>query len=66
MARKRPHLIPVYDAVVRCALNTPASLWLTLHRVLGSEETGVAERLRRVALQLSGPSRGGRTAASST
>lgn len=27
LARKRPHLIPVYDNVVRCALGRPAGPW---------------------------------------
>ena len=45
MARKRPHLIPVYDSVVKCALNEPEDLWLRLHAVLSDPDTGVRRRL---------------------
>ena len=45
MARKRPHLIPVYDDVVRCALDTPEELWLWMHAVMADPETGIRERL---------------------
>jgi len=34
MARKRPHLIPVYDDVVRCAVGNPPSWWSGLHEAL--------------------------------
>lgn len=31
LARKRPHLIPVYDDVLRCALGHPTNFWASLH-----------------------------------
>lgn len=34
LARKRPHLLPVYDDVVRCALGHPSRFWMQLHRAL--------------------------------
>lgn len=34
LARKRPHLLPVYDRVVRCALGSPRPYWLALHAAL--------------------------------
>ncbi|RNL79712.1 DUF6308 family protein [Nocardioides marmorisolisilvae] len=36
MARKRPHLIPVYDDVVRCVLGHPDNFWLELDEALRS------------------------------
>lgn len=45
MARKRPHLIPVYDSVVKCALEEPNPVWLTLHAVLADPDTGIRNRL---------------------
>jgi hypothetical protein len=32
LARKRPRLIPVYDARIRCQFGRPARFWLSLHR----------------------------------
>ena len=43
MARKRPHLIPVYDSVVRCALEEPKHVWLSLQAVLSDAGTGVRQ-----------------------
>lgn len=31
LARKRPHLIPVYDSVVKCAVGAPKNYWTWLH-----------------------------------
>ena len=45
MARKRPHLLPVYDNVVRCALGAPKQLWQSLHAVLATEEAPTRTRL---------------------
>ncbi|MEU4464101.1 DUF6308 family protein [Streptomyces sp. NPDC024017] len=36
LARKRPHLVPVYDQVVRCVLGRPESFWFDLHAALRS------------------------------
>jgi hypothetical protein len=34
MARKRPHLIPVYDQVIACLFGNPDHVWLRLHHRL--------------------------------
>lgn len=38
LARKRPHLIPVYDTVVRCFLGTPADFWSSLRSALRADD----------------------------
>lgn len=38
LARKRPHLIPVYDQVLSCALGRPTSFWADLQRVLVDDQ----------------------------
>lgn len=48
LARKRPHLIPVYDSVVRCALGEPQQVWLSLHAILADDETGLRRRLAQL------------------
>lgn len=45
LARKRPHLIPVWDHVVRCALGRPNGAWLWLDNLLRAEEAVVLRRL---------------------
>lgn len=50
LARKRPHLIPVYDDVVRCALGHPANFWLSLHHCL-SASPHLREALRALRSQ---------------
>jgi hypothetical protein len=45
LARKRPHLIPVWDHVVRCALGRPNGAWLWLENLLRAEEAAVLRRL---------------------
>ena len=45
LARKRPHLIPVYDAVVKCALGKPKSFWRSLHEAISADEHGLRPRL---------------------
>jgi hypothetical protein len=45
LARKRPHLIPVWDHVVRCALGRPDGAWLWLDSVLRAGEGAVLGRL---------------------
>lgn len=45
LARKRPNLIPVYDSVVKCALEEPHELWLGLQAVLADPDTGIRGRL---------------------
>jgi hypothetical protein len=44
LARKRPHLIPVWDNVVRCAFGRPEGAWLWLDDLLRARE-GVILRL---------------------
>jgi Family of unknown function (DUF6308) len=38
MARKRPHLLPVYDDVVRCHFGGPARFWVSLHNRLAQDD----------------------------
>ncbi|MGW3619140.1 DUF6308 family protein [Micromonospora arida] len=45
MARKRPHLIPVYDQVVRCLYGEPEKVWLRLHRRLAADRGVLREEL---------------------
>lgn len=44
-ARKRPHLIPVYDRVVACALGRPDNFWVALHDALVSDNLALNSRL---------------------
>ncbi|GIE85303.1 DUF6308 family protein [Actinoplanes regularis] len=37
IARKRPHLIPVYDRVIRCLYGRPQQVWVRLHDRLALE-----------------------------
>jgi Family of unknown function (DUF6308) len=46
LARKRGHLIPVWDHVVRCALGRPDGAWLWLDSLLRAEEAVVLRRLQ--------------------
>ncbi len=46
LARKRPHLVPVWDQVVRCALGTPVRPWTWLGERFSDPELPAA--LRRV------------------
>lgn len=45
-ARKRPHLLPVYDKVVNAALHAPAAFWLSLHSWM--QERSNVDRLNEV------------------
>ncbi|MCX4920217.1 DUF6308 family protein [Streptomyces sp. NBC_00687] len=45
LARKRPRLLPVYDRVVRCAVDRPPSFWLALHTALREDDAAVHRRL---------------------
>jgi len=45
-ARKRPHLLPVYDKVVNAALHAPDDFWLSLHRWM--QEQSNVDRLHEV------------------
>ncbi|MBD5785055.1 hypothetical protein IF650_02570 [Cellulosimicrobium terreum] len=45
LARKRPRLVPVYDAVVRSAVRPTASFWEALHASLRAEDRGLHEHL---------------------
>lgn len=49
IARKRPHLVPVYDRVIRCLYGRPQQVWLRLHDRLagdGAELRGELAALR--------------------
>jgi hypothetical protein len=48
LARKRPSLIPVYDRVVKCALNAPKDFWPTLADTLAASAADWAERLATI------------------
>jgi hypothetical protein len=37
MARKRPHLLPVYDQVIACLYGEPDHVWLGLHDLLAGD-----------------------------
>lgn len=45
MARKRPALVPVYDRVVRCALERPKGFWMWLHELLQTNDRALERRL---------------------
>ncbi|MEU8047597.1 DUF6308 family protein [Micromonospora echinofusca] len=45
LARKRPHLVPVYDEVVACAFRTRKGFWRWLHGRLGEQDAVLVERL---------------------
>ncbi len=45
MARKRPHLIPVWDKVVRCAFGRPRNAWLWLDDLLRQQDSELKTRL---------------------
>ncbi|MEU1884633.1 DUF6308 family protein [Micromonospora rifamycinica] len=46
LARKRPRLVPVYDAVVSCAYRTGTGFWEWLHGRLREEDGVLGQRLR--------------------
>ena len=48
LARKRPHLIPVWDNVVRCALARPASAWMWLDELLREQDGAVLHQLEKL------------------
>ena len=45
LARKRPRLIPVWDRVLRCALDRPATAWAALHFALAADGRRLHEEL---------------------
>lgn len=47
LARKRPHLIPVWDQVVRCALGRPqvGGVWESIDRLMRASDGAVTDRL---------------------
>ncbi len=45
MARKRPALVPVYDRVVRCALERPKGFWTWLDELLQTADGALERRL---------------------
>jgi hypothetical protein len=45
LARKRPHLIPVWDNVVRCAFGRPDGAWLRLDDLLRAREGMILRQL---------------------
>ncbi|WP_203843145.1 DUF6308 family protein [Winogradskya humida] len=48
MARKRPHLIPVYDDVVSCLFGRPDHVWLRLHDLLAADDGELHKELTHV------------------
>lgn len=48
LARKRPHLIPVYDDVVRCAYGTGKGFWAWLHDRLRTQDGIIQHRLSQL------------------
>lgn len=46
LARKRPHLIPVYDQVIRCLLGRPEKVWLKQHDQLAADDGALRQELR--------------------
>jgi hypothetical protein len=48
LARKRPHLIPVYDDVVRCAYRTGKGFWSWLHDRLREQDGVIEHRLNQL------------------
>jgi Family of unknown function (DUF6308) len=56
LARKRPHLVPVYDSVVRCALGAPEGMWRWLARHFADTDAGLAEHLEAVRERAGVPS----------
>lgn len=51
LARKRPHLLPVYDNVVRCVLNEPNSFWSSLHAALRDDGCSLDHQLQKIRTQ---------------
>lgn len=47
-ARKRPRLIPVYDAIVRDQVGAPAAFWPSLRDALADNDRGLHSRLLRI------------------
>jgi hypothetical protein len=45
MARKRPHLVPVYDEVVSCLFGEPDHVWLGIHDRLASDGDALRKEL---------------------
>jgi hypothetical protein len=45
MARKRPHLLPVYDQVIRCLFGGPDHVWLGLHDRLAADDGALRKEL---------------------
>jgi hypothetical protein len=45
LARKRPHLLPVYDDVVRCALQHPVNVWAALRAALRADGKALDQKL---------------------
>lgn len=56
LARKRPHLIPVWDHVVQCALGRPDGAWLWFDALLRADEAVVLRRLEDLQWQVGLPS----------
>lgn len=47
-ARKRPRLLPVYDAYVKHVVGAPDNFWEALRQTLSDNEAALAKRLRRI------------------
>ena len=54
LARKRPHLVPVYDQVVKCALGAPTHWWMQMHEAMGDER--LRSRIHAVRVEAEVPS----------
>jgi AcrR family transcriptional regulator len=48
LARKRPHLVPVYDEVTSCLFGEPDHVWLGLHDQLASNDGALRSELDQV------------------
>jgi hypothetical protein len=48
LARKRPHLIPVWDRVVRCAFGCSDHAWLWLDERLREQDGAIRDQLRKL------------------
>jgi hypothetical protein len=47
-ARKRPRLLPVYDAYVKQLVGAPDNFWEALRQALSDDNAALAKRLRRI------------------
>lgn len=55
LARKRPRLVPVYDGVVRCALDRPRDAWLWLNERFEKYDRALPRQLTAVQAEAGVP-----------